>query len=219
MAKVKNTDMSQHWQGHGTTTTLIHCWWKCKMVHYFRSVIHKLVLKDHLVLEDPLEEGMATHSSILAWIIPWTEELHGWHEFTGLQRIRHDSSNLACMQRQFALDIIKNKISHHFWFVLPPSRAVKMLVNKAKIRNPQICYDSLHFSHSVVSNFMHPMDYSPPGSSVMGFLGKNTGVGCHLLLQGILPTQGSHPGFLHCRQSLYHLSHQGSLYFQIKTGK
>ena len=28
-----------------------------------------------LGLEDPLEEGMATHSSILAWIIPWTEEL------------------------------------------------------------------------------------------------------------------------------------------------
>ena len=27
--------------------------------------------------EDPLEEGMATHSGILAWRIPWTEE-HGW---------------------------------------------------------------------------------------------------------------------------------------------
>ena len=27
--------------------------------------------------EDPLEEGMATHSSILAWRIPWTEEPHG----------------------------------------------------------------------------------------------------------------------------------------------
>ena len=28
--------------------------------------------------EDPLEEGMATHSSILAWRIPWTEELMGY---------------------------------------------------------------------------------------------------------------------------------------------
>jgi len=28
--------------------------------------------------EDPLEKGMATHSSILAWIIPWTEELVGY---------------------------------------------------------------------------------------------------------------------------------------------
>ena len=41
-------------------------------------------------------------------------------------------------------------------------------------------------------------------------LGKNTGVGCHFLLQGIFPTQGSNPGLLHCRQMLYHLSHQGS---------
>ena len=42
------------------------------------------------------------------------------------------------------------------------------------------------------------------------FLGKGTGVGCHFLLQGIFSTQGSSPGFLHCRQTLYHLSHQRS---------
>ena len=42
------------------------------------------------------------------------------------------------------------------------------------------------------------------------FLGKSTGVGCHFLLQGIFPTQGSNPNLLHCRQTLYHLSHQGS---------
>ena len=33
--------------------------------------------------------------------------------------------------------------------------------------------------------------------------GKNTGVGCHALLQGIFPTQGSNPWLLHCRQTLY----------------
>ena len=42
------------------------------------------------------------------------------------------------------------------------------------------------------------------------FLGKSSGVGCHFLLQGIFPTQGSNPGLLHCRQTLYCLSHQGS---------
>ena len=53
------------------------------------------------------------------------------------------------------------------------------------------------------------MDYSPPGSSVHGdSLGKNTGVGCHDLLQQIFPTQGLNPGLLHCRWILYHLSHQ-----------
>ena len=44
------------------------------------------------------------------------------------------------------------------------------------------------------------------------FPGKSTGVGCHFLLQGIFPTQGSNPGLPHCRQTLYPLSHQGSPY-------
>ena len=53
-----------------------------------------------------------------------------------------------------------------------------------------------------------PMDCSPPSSSVHGnSSGKNTGVGCHALLQGIFPTQGSNPGLSHCRWILYHLRH------------
>ena len=57
----------------------------------------------------------------------------------------------------------------------------------------------------------NPMDCSPPGSPVHGiFLGKNTGVSCHALLQRIVSTQGSNLGLLHCRQILYHLSYQGS---------
>ena len=44
--------------------------------------------------EDPLEEGMATLSSILAWRIPWTEEPGGLQSM-GLQRVRHDCSDLA----------------------------------------------------------------------------------------------------------------------------
>ena len=56
-----------------------------------------------------------------------------------------------------------------------------------------------------------PMDCSPPGSSVHGDSpGKNTGVGCHALLQGIFPTQGLNSGLPHCKQILYHLSHKGS---------
>ena len=42
------------------------------------------------------------------------------------------------------------------------------------------------------------------------FPGNSTGVDCHFLLQGIFPTQGLNPGLAHCRQTLYHLSHQGS---------
>ena len=44
-----------------------------------------------------------------------------------------------------------------------------------------------------------PMDCSPPGSSLPGIPpGKNTGVGCHALLQGIFLAQGWNLGFLHC---------------------
>ena len=43
-----------------------------------------------------LEESMATHSSILAWRIPWTEEPGGLQS-TGSQRVRHDWSNFALM--------------------------------------------------------------------------------------------------------------------------
>ena len=39
--------------------------------------------------EDPLEKGMATHSSILAWRIPWTENPSGLQSL-GLQRVGHD---------------------------------------------------------------------------------------------------------------------------------
>ena len=66
----------------------------------------------------------------------------------------------------------------------------------------------------VVQSFLtlcNTMDCRLPGSSVHGDApGKNTGVGCHDLLQGIFPTQGLNPGLLHCRWILYLLSHQGS---------
>ena len=59
---------------------------------------------------------------------------------------------------------------------------------------------------SVLSDSLWPLDRSPPGSSVHGDPpGKKTGVGCHDLLQGIFPTQGSNPGLPHCRQILYRL--------------
>ena len=58
------------------------------------SVVKNLPAKQKMQVrsldqEDPLEEGMTTHSSILAWEIPWTEEL-GRLESTGSQRVRHD---------------------------------------------------------------------------------------------------------------------------------
>ena len=48
------------------------------------------------------------------------------------------------------------------------------------------------------------MDYSPPGSSPWDFPDKDTGVGCHFLLQEIFPTQGWNLHLLLGRQILYH---------------
>ena len=55
-----------------------------------------------------------------------------------------------------------------------------------------------------------PMNYIAQQVTLsMEFPSKNTWVGSHSLLQGILQTQGSNSGLLHCRQILYPLSHQG----------
>ena len=65
-------------------------------------------------------------------------------------------------------------------------------------------------SHSVMSDSWGPTGFSVHADSP----GKNTGVSCHALLQGIFSTQGSNPGLLHCRRILYHLSHPESPYLQ-----
>ena len=69
----------------------------------------------------------------------------------------------------------------------------------------------VRISHSFASDFLRPLGLWParllcPRNSP----GKSTGVGSHSLLQRIFSNQGSNLGLLHCRQILYHLSHQGS---------
>ena len=62
-------------------------------------------------------------------------------------------------------------------------------------------------SHSIVSDSLRPHGLYSPWNSP----GQNPGVGSLSLLQGIFPTQGSNPGFPHCRWILYQLSHKGNL--------
>ena len=56
--------------------------------------------------EDSLEKGMATHSSILAWRIPRTEE-SGRLQYMRSQRVRHDWSDLAAVAADLFLDFLK----------------------------------------------------------------------------------------------------------------
>ena len=74
-----------------------------------------------------------------------------------------------------------------------------------------VCVTIMYMVAQSCPTICNPMDCSPSGSSVHGDSpGKNTGVGCHALLQEIISTQGSNPGLPHCRRILYHLSHQGN---------
>ena len=65
-------------------------------------------------------------------------------------------------------------------------------------------------SLSPVRLFATPWTIAYQGYNPWDFLGKNTEVGCHFLLQGIFLTQKLKPGLLHCRQILYQLSYKGT---------
>ena len=67
--------------------------------------------------------------------------------------------------------------------------------------------------------FMTPWTAAYQAPCPWDFPGKRNGVCYHCLRQGIFQTQGSNPGFPHCRQILYCLSHQGSPCIYINTDK
>ena len=73
-------------------------------------------------------------------------------------------------------------------------------IRKAKIVKSEVAQSCPTLCDPMDTRLLRPWD----------FLSKNTGVGCHFLLQGVFLTQGSNPGLPHCRQTLYRLSHQGS---------
>ena len=101
-------------------------------------------------------------------------------------------------QRKFCFDLC---IYSYAWNFLQKQN------NRAKISVliESLCCAYLRLTHC------DTMGCSLPGSSVHGGSpGNNTGLGCHVLLQGIFPTQGSNPGLSQCRRILYCLSHQRS---------
>ena len=78
-----------------------------------------------------------------------------------------------------------------------------------------VCIVALVMSDSLQPRGLEPAGHHCPWAS----LGENTGVGCHTLLQGIFPTQGSNPGLWHRRQILYPLRHLGSPFTQDMFSK
>ena len=108
---------------------------------------------------------------------------------------------LNALLRTFLKDHKKMKIN-----IRQNEKKLKVMWKDSESEVTQLCPTLCdHRDHMDCIRLLHPWD----------FPGKSTGVDCHFLLQGIFPTQGSKPGLLHCRQMLYHLSHQGSPHSQI----
>ena len=160
--------------------------------------------------EDLLEKGKATHSSVLGWEIPWTEE-RGGLQFVGPQ----SWTGLSDSTRTFPL--WKRRSWQCIGRRSPKPRSVLwQQMSLDSMPAPVWTWDLGYFSGadflmckkrlSRVLVRLEPARFLCPWNSP----GRNTGVGCLSLLQGIFPIQGWNSGLLHCRRIIYCLSHQGS---------
>ena len=130
--------------------------------------------------KDSLEKGMATHSSIRAWEIPWTEEPR-WLQSMGSQRVRHDwVTNIftffthVCILFEYTVGPCR--LSTGFVLILISCCFWLNCVLSVSVYSCEVA--------SVVSNSVRPHRWQPtrlpcPWDSPI----KNTGVGCHFLLQ------------------------------------
>ena len=109
---------------------------------------------------------------------------------------------LIVTYQDFCLSMLKTTVSEivTLWFNLYSTQQVQVYLSWSEVK-----------SLSRVRLFATPWTVAYHSWDIpWDFPGKSTGVGCHFLLQGIFPIQGSNLGLPHCRQMLYHLSHQGS---------
>ena len=93
-------------------------------------------------------------------------------------------------------------------------------MNNTGVQSPGLLHMSLYIHAKSLQScptLCDPVDCSPPTRLLCPWdsPGRNTGVGCCVLFQGIFLTQGLNPVFLHCRQILYHLSHQPGKIFLL----
>ena len=128
--------------------------------------------------EDPLEKGMATHSIILVWRIPWTEKPVRLQS-TGSQRVRHDWCDLAHMHTMYYCQFLLN--IRKIWNSL--SLYIESLSNLIPIM--PMDHFSLYFGDNQTAaaaakslqscpTLCDPVDSSPPGSPVPGILQTRT---------------------------------------------
>ena len=138
----------------------------------------------------------------------WTFELWCWRRLLRVPwtERRSNQSNLKEINSEYLLEELMLKLKLQYfghldgknWLIGKDSDAGK---SESQSEVTQSCLTLCDPTDWLwPTRLLHPWD----------FAGKNTGVGCYFLLQESFPTQGLNPGLPHCRQTVYHLSHQGS---------
>ena len=86
--------------------------------------------------------------------------------------------------------------------------SIRIFLNESALRIRWPKYWS--FSFNISPSKEHPglISFRVDWLDLLGVQGKNTGVGCHSLLQEIFPTKRLNSGLIHCKQILYYVSHQ-----------
>jgi len=119
----------------------------------------------------------------------WMQQVYHFHSFLFLLSPPHPPT----LEQTVRWLNINTRFGHLFFL---------LKVESGKMRYSNSWLNVLCLVAQSCPTLWDPMD-SSPGSSVRGDSpGKSTGVGCHAFLQGIVPTQESNPGLLHCRQIL-----------------
>ena len=120
---------------------------------------------------------------------------HRWSQFTiNLLALERATQRSHPLLQRVNLEVL-NQIFFFFHFPPSPGDIWTMSEDSFGCCNWEVCLVT-----QSCPTLCDPMDCSPPGFSTHeDSPGKNTGVGCHSLLQGIFPTQGLNPGLLHCR--------------------
>ena len=166
-----------------------------------------------------LEKGMVTHSSIPAWRIPvdrgaWQATVHGVTESDMTEQL-----SLYCMTHI-------HKVQWLVVIVLSTYN-VTCSVLSAFSSLSSVCHLSLSACSHTLDTLIHgwpwicswlnclvaqlcPILCDPVVLCPCDFPGKNTGAGCHFLLQGVFLTQGSNPCLLHWQVDSLPLNHKGS---------
>ena len=123
--------------------------------------------------------------------------------FTWSRGVRRLTSLTGDDSTRCTPNVYTGKLYTFIFFGVDVSQATSTLTNSsARKKNQSDMSNSFVTPWTIDCRLLYPQD----------FLGKSTRMGCHFLLQGIFLTQGLNRGLLHCRQTLYHLSHKGSSY-------